>query len=160
MGFLVREHQPGDAVALRQCVVVLQEFERTIDLRLRPGEAMADATAGISTIAAAGQTAASSWPGRTEPLLGLSPFSLARRSRSWTICLAPYALVTDLVVLPSCRGRGKGRQLLERAEAFVRAAGARELRIGVLVDNIAARRLYLRAEFVPHLEVFTKRWSD
>ena len=56
------------------------------------------------------------------------------------------------------RGRGIGRQLLQRAEKFVRDAGARELRIGVLADNVGARHLYLASAFVPHLEIFVKRW--
>ena len=37
-----------------------------------------------------------------------------------------YALITDLVVLDSYRGRGIGRQLLERAEAYAKQAGATE----------------------------------
>jgi ribosomal protein S18 acetylase RimI-like enzyme len=69
-----------------------------------------------------------------------------------------HALVTDVVVLPSHRGRRIGGTLLQRAEAFARAAGATELRIGVLAKNTVAREVYRAAGFVPHLEVFTKRW--
>lgn len=69
-----------------------------------------------------------------------------------------YALLTDLVVLSSYRGAGIGRELMERAEAFARSAGATELRVGVLAANSVARTLYLNSGFVPHLEVFTKRW--
>ena len=52
-----------------------------------------------------------------------------------------YALVTDLVVLEPSRGRGIGRRLLQRAEAFVREVCTNELRIGVRSKNEAARRL-------------------
>jgi hypothetical protein len=38
MACIIRGYQSGDAAALRQCVVVLQEFERAIDPTLRPGE--------------------------------------------------------------------------------------------------------------------------
>jgi GNAT superfamily N-acetyltransferase len=69
-----------------------------------------------------------------------------------------YALIADLVVLDSHRGRGIGRQLLERAETYAKQAGATELRIGVLTNNRAARRLYLNVGFQPHLEVLAKRW--
>jgi ribosomal protein S18 acetylase RimI-like enzyme len=68
-----------------------------------------------------------------------------------------YALVTDLVVLATHRGKGIGRRLLDRAEAYARDAGAAELRVGVLAKNTAARRLYLSRDFTPHLEVLAKR---
>lgn len=71
---------------------------------------------------------------------------------------ATYGLITDVLVLPSHRGFGIGGRLLRQAEAFVRAAGATELRIGVLAANASARRLYLGSGFVPHLEVLVKRW--
>jgi ribosomal protein S18 acetylase RimI-like enzyme len=58
-----------------------------------------------------------------------------------------YAHVSDLVVLSAYRRRGIGRALLERAEAYARGAGARTLRVGVLVKNEAAGRLYRRIGF-------------
>jgi ribosomal protein S18 acetylase RimI-like enzyme len=67
-----------------------------------------------------------------------------------------YGLVTDLVVLESHRNEGIGRDLLDRAEAFARAAGAQELRVGVLAKNVAARHLYLSAGFTPHHETLAK----
>ena len=68
------------------------------------------------------------------------------------------AVVGDLVV-SAYRWRGIGTNLLRRAEAFTREADARALRIGVLGANGEARRLYLAAEFVPHLEIFAKHLS-
>ena len=155
---IIRDYQESDAAALRLCVVVLQDAERAIDPLLLPGETMADrycqrihercreaagrvyvaedesAVVGFVTVLA------------REPFLELDDPP------------GHYALITDLVVLDSHRGRGIGRQLLERAEAYAKQAGATELRIGVLTNNRAARRLYLEAGFQPHLEVLTKRW--
>jgi ribosomal protein S18 acetylase RimI-like enzyme len=101
--------------------------------------------------------AAYSWQNWTALSWGSSRSFLASHLPNWTP--GHYALVTDLVVLEPYRGRGIGCQLLRRAEAFIRDAGASELRIGVLADNRAARRLYLDAAFVPHLEILVKRWS-
>ena len=72
--------------------------------------------------------------------------------------LGTYALISDLVVLSQYRRHGIGKQLLEHAERFAKAAGAKEIRIGVLALNTGARKLYRSAEFMPHLEVFVKRW--
>ena len=55
---------------------------------------------------------------------------------------ASYAYLTDLVVLPACRRKGIGRELLARAEGWARQAGARTLRVGVLARNRPAGDLY------------------
>jgi GNAT superfamily N-acetyltransferase len=139
-------------------VVELQEFERAIDPRLRPGEAMADAyweNVQLRCARANGQVFVAEQDGS---VIG---FVSVLASEPFTELDDPpgtYGLVTDVVVLPSHRGRRIGTQLLQHAEAFARTAGATELRIGVLAGNSAARRLYLSEGFVPHLEVLIKRW--
>jgi ribosomal protein S18 acetylase RimI-like enzyme len=155
---LIREYHLADAPAVRRCVVALQEFERTIDPRLRPGETMADGYCQQMHARCAesdGRVFVAEQGGAVVgfvAVLAREPFTELDDSPG------AYALVTDLVVLASHRNQGIGRRLLERAEAFARAAGAQELRIGVLAKNASARRLYLSAEFRRHLEVFTKRW--
>jgi len=39
--YVIRNYREDDALAIRDCIVELQEFERQIDSRLRPGESMA-----------------------------------------------------------------------------------------------------------------------
>jgi GNAT superfamily N-acetyltransferase len=158
MTLLIREYRHDDATAVRRCVVELQEHERTIDPRLPPGEAMADDY--WDRLQARGKQA----NGRVfvaEMDGAVVGFAAVVAAEPFTELDEPpgtYGLLTDLVVLASHRGGGIGRQLIQRAEAFVRAAGASELRIGVLSENVAARTLYLESGFVPHLEIFTKRW--
>jgi GNAT superfamily N-acetyltransferase len=158
MDYAIRDYRPGDAARLRECVVVLQEFERGIDPRLRPGDAMADAYCAALHARcrdAGGHLFVADADGDAIGFVALLTRELFTELDDPP---GSYALITDLVVLPPHRGRGVGRRLLERAEAAARAAGAPELRIGVLARNLAARRLYLAADFAPHLEVFTKRW--
>ncbi len=58
-----------------------------------------------------------------------------------------FAKISDLVVLPTCRGRGIGTELVARAEEIARESGAADLYIGVLARNTGARRLYERVGF-------------
>ena len=158
MRLLIREYHPADARAMGECVVALQEFERTMDPRLRRGEAMADAYCEhvhARCREADGRVFVAEQDGAVVGFVAI----LGRET--FTELDDPpgtYALITDLVVLSPYRRTGIGRQLLERAEAFAMAAGARELRIGVLAQNVMAQRLYLSAQFAPHLEIFSKRW--
>ena len=155
---LIRPYRPEDASAVRDCVTELQEFERVLDPRLRPGQAIADDLCErmhARCREAEGRLFVAEQDGTVVGfvcVLAREPFTDLDDPPG------TYALVTDLVVLAPWRSRGIGRRLLESAEAFARSKGARELRIGVLSRNLAARRLYLAAGFEPHSETFEKRW--
>lgn len=156
MPTVIRPFQPGDADVLRQCVISLQEYERVIDNRLRPGETIADEyceylhgrcrdARGIILVAEQdGEVAGFVCVLAEEKFTGLDdpPGS--------------YALVTDLAVLDQFRRRGIGRLLLDAAEAYARDSRAAELRIAVLSRNAAARAFYLSKTFEPHLEILSK----
>jgi GNAT superfamily N-acetyltransferase len=158
MGFLIREYRPADASAVRQCVVELQDFERALDSRLRPGETMADEYCErihARCVESDGRVFVAEHDGAVVGFVAVfsrEPFTELDDPPG------TYALISDLVVLPPFRGQGIGRQLLQRAEAFAREADAREIRIGVLAENLGARRLYLASAFVPHVEILVKRW--
>ncbi len=62
-----------------------------------------------------------------------------------------YGLVTDLMVRDKFRNRGIGRRLLEVAEEHATECGARWLRVEVLSNNGAARKLYTSYGFSEHL---------
>ncbi|MDD5702169.1 MAG: GNAT family N-acetyltransferase [Dehalococcoidales bacterium] len=58
-----------------------------------------------------------------------------------------YALIEELVVRAPYRGRGLGRQLLSKAEEYVRGIGSLSLQLEVTAANSQARRLYKSAGF-------------
>jgi GNAT superfamily N-acetyltransferase len=153
---VVREYGPHDTSALRALVSELQDFERRIEPRLRPGAAMAESyMAGLHRRCrdSKGQVFVADVSGTVVGFVCV----LAREVfTELDDPVGSCAVVTDLVVLPSYRRQGIGRSLLDRAETYARAAGARELRIGVLARNVDARRLYLDAAFEPYHETFAK----
>ncbi len=57
------------------------------------------------------------------------------------------ALLEDMVVSPSRRGTGLGRQLLQGAIGLARAQGCRRITLLTDGDNVAARRFYEREGF-------------
>jgi GNAT superfamily N-acetyltransferase len=155
---VIREYRDNDLPRIRGCIVDLQEFERQIDERLRAGEAMADdylhemlarcrACAGTIFVAEhAGEVAG------FVTILTRVPFEALDDPPP-----GEYALVADLLVREGFRRRGLGGALLQAAERYARAAGAVDLRVGVLSGNEAAASLYRRAEFAPYLETLAKR---
>ncbi len=56
--------------------------------------------------------------------------------------------IHDLYVVPHCRGKGIGRQLIGAAFDRATALGCRFVNVEVTVENAAARRLYRSVGFV------------
>jgi ribosomal protein S18 acetylase RimI-like enzyme len=145
---VVREYQPGqDTPSLRDCIVELQEFERTIEPALPAGTAMADAY--LTYIL-----------GRCSEYYGkVFVAEVDRRVVGFVSIWArvpptepdepqtEYAYISDLVVRAPFRQRGLGRALLAQAERYAREQQATVIRIGVLAQNIIARQLYLDVGF-------------
>ncbi len=75
-----------------------------------------------------------------EGLVGLATAHLMVPTPAYAHTL--FAWVDDLVVADGWQGRGAGRGLLGAVRAWALAAGATELRAGVLARNPAARRFW------------------
>jgi GNAT superfamily N-acetyltransferase len=153
----LRAYRENDNAAIHACIVELQDYERWIDPRLRPGIEMASDYfkqmldrcrnyAGRIFVAESDAQIA----GFTT-ILARIPFQELDEPPG------EYALVSDLVVLKPFRRRGCGTALLRAAERYAVEQGARELRIGVLSANQPARRLYLEIGFHQHIEVLMKQ---
>jgi ribosomal protein S18 acetylase RimI-like enzyme len=156
----IREYRASDATAIRACVAELQEAERHIDGRLRPGAEMARGYfqgmrrqcrrhAGTILVAECASEIAG-----FATVLSRVPFDELDEPPG------AYAQITDIVVREPFRRQGIGMALLREAERHVRMSGAGELRVSVLSANRAARRLYMRARFAPYLETLAKRFKD
>lgn len=69
-----------------------------------------------------------------------------------------YALLDELYLVPSARGRGWGRHALELAAGTARQAGVAALRLEVNHVNTRARAAYLRAGFQDNRRDLLTRW--
>lgn len=69
-----------------------------------------------------------------------------------------YALVDELYLIPSVRGRGWGRHCLELAASLAREMGTNALRLEVNHANTRARTLYLRNSFRDDRRDLFTRW--
>ena len=56
--------------------------------------------------------------------------------------IAKVAVLGDLYTLPSCRGKGIGRQLIERCRKYAADNGAARLQWVTATDNYQAQKLY------------------
>jgi len=79
---------------------------------------------------------------------GDDPVGIATCFRGFsTFAARPLINIHDLAVLPSHRGRGIGRRLLETVEQQARSSGCCKVTLEVQEDNRRARRLYQAAGF-------------
>jgi ribosomal protein S18 acetylase RimI-like enzyme len=152
----VRPYRAADGASLRDCIAELQDAERSIDGRLRPGRAIAsDYLDGMLEDCRryVGQVFVLEVDGNVAGFTTVFtrvPFERLDEPPG------DYAIVAELLVRRDYRRRGYARALLAHGERYAAAHGAAELRIGVLSENTAARTLYLDFGFKPYLETFSK----
>jgi ribosomal protein S18 acetylase RimI-like enzyme len=125
----VRIGQLGDAETIGQ---LLHDFNREFN-ELTPGpERLAER---IRELLNEGQI--------TVLLAGTAPDGLAVlrfRPAIWTAALECY--LAELYVVPSLRGRGLGRALMQAVLAAARRRGADRIEVGTSESDVAARALY------------------
>jgi len=131
-----------DTGSLRDCLIELQEFERSVDCRMPAGEEIADAYLSDMFLQCAmskGTIFVAEMDGRVAGFVTLLSQCSSGELDDGDI---EFALVSDIVVREECRGLGAGRQLLEIAEKQAREDGAQWFRVSVLARNQLARKLY------------------
>lgn len=153
---LVRAYREEESVSLLDCIAELQDAERVIDGRLRPGRDIASDYLDAMLEECrryAGQIFVIDVDG------ALAGFTTVYTRVPFERLDEPpgdYALVAELLVRREYRRRGFARALLAHGERYAASQGATELRIGVLRDNTAARALYLDSGFRPYIETLSK----
>jgi ribosomal protein S18 acetylase RimI-like enzyme len=153
---LIRTYRAEDDAPLLDCIAELQDAERAIDNRLRPGRAIA------SAYLVAMLDECRLWAGQIFVLEvegAVAGFTTVYTRVPFERLDEPpgeYAIVAELLVRGEYRRRGYARALLAHGERFAAAQGAAELRIGVLSGNAAARALYLDYGFTPYIETLSK----
>jgi len=139
---MIRDYDPTrDRAAVRACFAELQDVERGLEPALPAGLAVADAYLDFMFARCAEWDGAVFVAEEDGAVVGFICV-WARVPPDDPSELRSCAHVSDLVVLPTWRGRGIGRALLARGETYARESGAGRLRIGVLARNEGARRLY------------------
>ena len=153
---LVRAYRAEESASLLDCIAELQDAERVIDGRLRPGRDIASDYLDAMLEECrryAGQIFVIDVDG------ALAGFTTVYTRVPFERLDEPpgdYALVAELLVRREYRRRGFARALLAHGERYAASQGATELRIGVLRDNTAARALYLDSGFRPYIETLSK----
>jgi ribosomal protein S18 acetylase RimI-like enzyme len=153
----IREYRSEDAAGVRQCIVELQDFERRVDERLRPGESIARPFLEHilqQCAECAGTILVAEHAGL---VVGFATILTKVPYRELDDPPGTYALLSDLVVREHARRKGIGEALLREAEHRTRRAAASVLRVGVLSGNHDAMRLYERVGFKPYLLTMEKR---
>lgn len=157
----IRRYDPStDARAVRAAFAELQEAERALDPFMPPGDAIADAYLE-KLFAECGQADGALYvavDGATGAVAGYVAVLGEVESFEPDDDPAPYAYLSDLVVLAAYRGRGVAGALAGAAERHAREHGMTRIRLQVLAANDAARRLYERVGYRDHIVQMEKRF--
>ena len=148
MSLLIRAYDPGrDGDRVRQLLIELQEYERSLEPSLPEGEKMVESYLLLLF------ERCRRWAGQilvaldNDSVAGLVAVLTKVPPEEPNEVQHEHAYITDLVVLPRYRGLGLGRSLLEHAENLARKSGATILRVDVLAKNSKAHDLYEHFSF-------------
>jgi GNAT superfamily N-acetyltransferase len=145
---VIREYvRVTDFDGIRACLVELQDFERRIESRRPAGDEIANIYISDALSKCAECNGRIFVADEDGEIAGYATVLAKVSSGALDDGDLEYAYVADLVVRETYRGRGFGRRLIAKAEAFARDEGAKWLRIGVLAENEVARSLYISAGF-------------
>ena len=145
-----------------RCVAALQDYERTIEPALPPGERIARryVEAMLQRCVAYDGKVYVAEAEREPGLVGFVCVLARIPETAPDEYNHPHAAIGELFVDPVHRGGGIGRRLLSEAEGHARRAGADRLRVQVLAANRTARRLYEGFGFGDRLVELEKPLSD
>lgn len=144
---MIRAYKPEDRADVENCIIELQDFERSIE---------PDRVEGISIAKRylsdlinecrqkTGQLFVAEVNGK---VAGFTCVWLEHETGTYISSLTDYAYISDLAVLPPHRRSGLGKALLKEAEAFAIQHGAKVMRIEVLAKNHIALDVYRKAGF-------------
>ena len=154
--FDVRPHdQARDAEALRALIIEHQDFHRALEPSWPERKTIVDAYVTFLTGQCVAHDGRIMVAERSGAIVGFICVVSSARNDS-PDDPATFAWAHDVFVRPEHRRQGIGAALLADAEAFVRARGARELRLAVLDRNENARVLYEAKGFRDYVRVLTK----
>jgi GNAT superfamily N-acetyltransferase len=138
----IRAYNPAaDYQDLRACFVELQAWERQFEPSMPAPQEAADpylADMLARYVASGGQVFVAEAEGAVIGFVCV----FAMVTPDLDEAPEPYSYISDLVVRAAYRGQGIGRRLIAASEDFARSAGARRLKVGVLVRNDAVHDLY------------------
>ena len=137
----------ADTQQLRDCVIELQNFEREIDPRMPSGEEIVDDYIVAMLFRCRmcdGQVLVADIDGE---IAGYVTMLNRVQSDDLDDGNLEFGLIADLLVRKAYRGTGLGRELIAAAESFAREHDVRWLRISVMAQNAAARKLYASTGF-------------
>lgn len=91
-------------------------------------------------------------------VIGSSAFAKVRSGDAYLEDFdATYGYIAEVTVHDGHRGQGIGTALMTEAERWLAETGVNQIQIGVLYDNIDAKRLYERLGFRPYELALEKR---
>lgn len=154
--FTIRTYQPADEGRLKECIIALQDFERSLE---------PDCVEGVTIVQQYFHDLLTSCAEKNgqifvaevgEQAVGFVCVYFARDWDTYLSSITYYAYISDMAVLPTQRSHGIGTALLQRAEEYAREHGAPLLKLEVLARNQKAIDVYRRAGFRPYDMVLLK----
>ena len=146
MAHLIREYTHEDNTAVQQCLVELQNFHRMIDPHRLENATIANEYLKHLLAKCEKNHGKIFVVEINNAVVGMISVVIQPDNAS-ARKIKKHAFISDLIILPEYRNRGISRDLLNKAEEYVKSKKVSVLETTVLIKNDKALRLYLRNGF-------------
>lgn len=145
---VVREFRLADREAIKTCIVELQNYERKIEPNRREGSSICEKYVERILKNCSEQNGkifvAEDGDG---DVVGFCSVWIERKLEELISTVTEYTYISDLVILPSYRGKGFGEALLAAAEKHARHSNVNTIMINALTKNVNAIEVYKKTGF-------------
>lgn len=158
MNTIIRKYQSSDRSQVERCMQVLQDFERTLDPDMIPGEDMVEGYVQWLLnleVEADGEIYVAEVDGIIAGFIAI--YKDIKNDLLFENNVA-CASISDFVVLPEYRKRGIGSKLLEKADQYAKQRNISMVKLpSVLADNHVGREVYRKAGFSDYVVTLLKK---
>ncbi|HEY4505078.1 MAG TPA: GNAT family N-acetyltransferase [Candidatus Paceibacterota bacterium] len=154
MGINIVEYTPEDVEAIKDLLVELQDTLKEIEPDIiAAGEKVRESYSKYIFDNAENRQGEIYLAKDGDKIVGFIAISIAKESDEDV----EYLYVSDMVVSKEYRGKGIGKQLLAKAEEYAKSKNLKYIRIGSLVSNPGATKLYKNFGFNDYLSFLQKK---
>ncbi len=157
MGIVIRQYKEEDEKEFKQSIIDLQNYECAFDPEMLSGEATVDAWFNHvleENKQKDGQVFIAEIDGKA---IGFISLRIELKGEQILLPNIKSVLISDFIIHPEFRGKGVGKQLLQKADEYAKEKNITYIKLSVFAANTDAKEIYKNLGFKEYSVTMLKK---